>query len=128
MKKIKDFIELFEKNSILTEHNCNAETDVEAISYNSMEIAENTLFFCKGAHFKEQFLLDALNKGAVAYVSEKKYDTDAPCILVSDIRKSMYLSANFFYDNVWQNLNLVGITGTKGKSTTAYFIKYIEDE
>ena len=128
MKQIKDFIELFEKNSILKEHSCNPESAVEMISYNSMEIQENTLFFCKGAHFREQFLLDALNKGAVAYVSEKKYDTDAPCILVSDIRKSMYLSANFFYDNVWQNLNLVGITGTKGKSTTAYFIKYIEDE
>ena len=128
MKQIKDFIELFEKNSILTEHNCKEELSVEMISYNSMEIQENTLFFCKGAHFKEQFLFDALKKGATVYVSEKKYDTDAPCILVSDIRKSMYLSANFFYDNVWNKLNLVGITGTKGKSKTAYFIKYIEDE
>ena len=125
MKQIKDFIELFEKNSILTEHNCNEELSVEMISYNSMEIQENTLFFCKGAHFKEQFLFDALNKGAVAYVSEKKYDTDAPCILVSDIRKSMYLSANFFYDNVWDKLNLVGITGTKGKTTTTYLVKSI---
>ncbi len=128
MKKINDFVELFKENSILTEHNCDVTTDIGAISYNSMEIAENTLFFCKGVHFKEQFLFDALNKGAVAYVSEKKYDTDAPCILVSDIRKSMYLSANYFYDNVWSKLKLVGITGTKGKSTTAYFIKYIEDE
>lgn len=128
MLKIKDFIELFKENSILTSTDCDENSPVGFISYNSQDLKADTLFFCKGAHFKEQFLLDALKNGATAYVSEKKYNTDAPCILVSDIRKSMYLSANFFYNNAWDKLNLVGITGTKGKSTTAYFIKYIEDE
>ena len=80
MEKLQSFIELFEKNSILIEHNCDANVLIENISYNSREVTENTLFFCKGAHFKEQFLCDAINKGAVAYVSVKKYDIDAPCI------------------------------------------------
>ncbi len=127
MKTIKSFIDIFEKNSILTEHACDLDLSVEGISYNSREVTQNTLFFCKGLHFKEQFLQDALNKGAVAYVSVKKYDVDAPCILVSDIRKALYLTANYFYDNAWEKLNLIGITGTKGKSTTAYFVKYILD-
>lgn len=127
MAQITSFIDLFEKNSILAENNCDLNLSVGNISYNSREVTENTLFFCKGAHFKEQFLLDALNKGAVAYVSERKYNIDAPCIIVTDIRKSLYLTANFFYDNAWDKLNLIGITGTKGKSTTAYFIKYILD-
>ena len=128
MERLQAFIDLFEKNSILVEYDCEENVQVENISYNSREITENTLFFCKGAHFKEQFLHDAISRGAVAYVSEKKYDVDASCILVSDIRKSLYLSANFFYDNAWDKLNLIGITGTKGKSTTAYYIKYILDE
>lgn len=127
MKKIKSFIDLFEKNSILIEHNCDFNVQVENISYNSKEVTENTLFFCKGAHFKEQFLFDAISKGAVAYVSERKHNVDVPCIIVSDIRKSLYSTANFFYNNAWDKLNLIGITGTKGKSTTAYYIKYILD-
>ena len=128
MERLQAFIDLFEKNSILVEYDCKENVQVENISYNSREITENTLFFCKGAHFKEQFLHDAISTGAVAYVSEKEYDVKVPCILVSDIRKSLYLSANFFYDNAWDKLNLIGITGTKGKSTTAYYIKYILDE
>ena len=126
MLTLKDFIELFKENSILTSTECDENSPVGFISYNSQDLKADTLFFCKGAHFKEQFLLDALENGATAYVSEKKYNTDAPCILVSDIRKSMYLSANFFYNNAWDKLNLVGITGTKGKSTTAYFINILK--
>ncbi len=128
MFKLKDFIKLFKDNSIFIEADCDENAEIGYISYNSRDIVANTLFLCKGAHFKEQFLCDALSKGAVAYVSTQKYEVNAPCILVSDIRKAMYLMANFFYGNAWQSLNLVGITGTKGKSTTAYFLKYIFDE
>ncbi len=128
MFDFKAFIELFRENSILVEASCDEKARVDYISYNSRDISENTLFLCKGAHFKEQFLCDALSKGAVGYVAEKRYEVNAPYILVSDIRKAMFLMANFFYGNAWQNLQLVGITGTKGKSTTAYFLKYIFDE
>lgn len=128
MKELSSFIELFSENSILSENTCTKNLLVEDISYNSKEVKKGTLFFCKGIHFREDFLNDALIRGAVAYVSEKKYDTNAPCIIVSDIRKALHLSANFFYENAWEKLNLIGITGTKGKSTTAYFIKSILDE
>lgn len=128
MEKIKAFVDLFEQNSILVENCCDLDVFVENISYDSREVTENTLFFCKGEHFNEKFLHDALKKGAVAYVSLKKYQVDVPCMVVSDIRKALYSTANFFYKEAWDKLNLIGITGTKGKSTTAYYIKFILDE
>ena len=125
---VKNFIDLFKENSILKESNCNENMSVEHISYNSRDIKNNTVFVCKGAHFKEQFLIDALQKGATCYVADKKYGVDAPCILVSDIRLALGLMANEFYGYAHKDLSLVGITGTKGKTTTAYFLKYIFDE
>lgn len=126
MAKIKDYLEIFEKNGILTGSRAPADAEVKYISYNSREVVNGTLFVCKGAHFREEYLADAYKKGAVACVSE--VDRGEGSITVSDIRLAMSLMADFFYESAYKKLNLVGITGTKGKSTTAYFVKYIFDE
>ena len=60
--------------------------NVRLLTYNSKGVVENTLFICKGAAFKEEYLIEAVNSGAMAYVSEKKYAVDVPYILVNDIR------------------------------------------
>ena len=59
---------------------------VELLSYNSRETVPGTLFLCKGAHFKPEYLADAVRRGAFAYVSETAYPSaDLPCILVQDM-------------------------------------------
>src|SRR5699024_2771877 len=84
----------------------------------------------KGAAFKAEYLDAAMEKGAVAYVSEKKYDTkeDVPYILVEDIRKAMPPLAEKFFRAPWKELIITGIGGTKGKSTSAYYMKAIVDD
>lgn len=121
---------LLEEQNMLVEAGLKEQNQVlvEGLTYNSKEAAKGTLFICKGETFKEDYLKMALEAGAVAYVSQKKYDVDAPYILVKDIRKAMPKLANCFYDYVWKKLNLIGLTGTKGKSTTVYFIKAILDD
>lgn len=103
------------------------------ISFDSNDVRENTLFICKGVHFSPEYLCSALRNGAVAYISEKEYELpadicDTPRLIVSDIRAVMAEVASVFYNDVWQKLHMIGITGTKGKSSTAFFVKYIIDE
>ncbi len=104
-------------------------TEVSHISYNSQAVTPGTLFVCKGLHFSVNYLQDALKAGAIAYIAEKKYDEveGVPHIIVNDMRLALALIANFYYDDVWKSLKAVGITGTKGKSTTTHFMKFILD-
>ncbi|MHC5268511.1 UDP-N-acetylmuramyl-tripeptide synthetase [Enterococcus sp. LJL98] len=95
------------------------------LSYDSREIQEDTLFFCKGAHFKEALLVDAIEKGVSVYLSEISYEVNACEILVTDIREAMALIAQAFYRHPQDKLIKIAMTGTKGKTTVAYFVHQI---
>ena len=101
---------------------------VEYISYNSKDIKNDTLFICKGASFKKEYLEQAIFSGATIYMSEVDYKVNIPAIVVNDIKKAMSVVATIYYNNPQNDLNIIGITGTKGKSTTTYYLKSILDE
>ncbi|MDO4670288.1 MAG: UDP-N-acetylmuramyl-tripeptide synthetase [Aerococcus sp.] len=103
------------------------EQHIAALEMDSRAVVPGTLFFCKGAQFKPEYLQSAVDKGAIAYVSEKPYDVPIPGLIVSAIRRVMPVVANHFYDRPWQAYPLIGITGTKGKTTTAYYVRQIFD-
>jgi len=132
--KLNEYITLLKEEGLVVEAfvpDKAGESEVTYVSYNSQDVKEGTMFICKGVSFKEEYLKDALSKGSFAYVSEVKYEeisADVPYIIVSDARKAMALIADLYYNQAWDKLTLVGITGTKGKSTTTYFMKYILDD
>ena len=100
---------------------------VQQLTFDSWEAAPGTLFVCKGEAFKPEYLEKAFEAGAFCYVSEVRYAGEHPAILVSDIRRAMALMAELFYGTEERSFKLIGLTGTKGKSTTLYFIKNVLD-
>ena len=129
-----EYTTLLQSNGLVVEMGAAGEFEsvvVNCVSFNSAEVEVGALFICKGAHFSVEYLTEAIKKGAFAYVSENVYEIEGenpPHIIVNDIRKAMALIADLYYNHAWKRLTLAGVTGTKGKSTTVYFLKYIFDE
>ncbi len=142
IKTLEEYIEMLRKEDLLVSSEgidtgalagAGSEVQIKDVSYNSILCGEGTLFICKGANFKEQYLKDALENGAVAYVctpdfAEKEQLSSVPRIVVSDMRKAISRISALYFDRSWdKGLELVGLTGTKGKSTTATMLKSILD-
>jgi len=131
---IGEYIDLLEQHGLvdaLEMGESDRENKIRYLSYDSQDMEPGGLFICKGAHFLPRYLSDAVKKGAACYVSETLYPEEGaflPAIIVNDIRKAMALVGNLYYGEAWKELKLVGITGTKGKSTTTYYVKYILDD
>lgn len=98
-----------------------SDTTFDKLSYDSRDVDATTLFFAKGASFKKEFLESAVKAGLGFYVSEVDYEVGIPAIIVSDIKQAMSLIAMEFYGHPERTLKLLAFTGTKGKTTAAYF-------
>lgn len=129
---IREYAKLLEDRDMLAECDLCGKEDVviKLLTYDSREVEADTMFICKGAAFKPVYLKNSIEQGAVCYISEKKYELEGevPYLLVKDIRKAMSALANFFYNKPWEDLTVVGVGGTKGKSTSVYYMKAIIDD
>jgi UDP-N-acetylmuramoyl-L-alanyl-D-glutamate--2,6-diaminopimelate ligase len=102
-------------------------TSVSGVAYRSDRVRPGDVFFCvPGLAFDgHDFASDAVARGAVAVVAERPLDVDVPQVVVRDARAALaVVSARFFGDPTGR-LDVVGVTGTNGKTTTCYVLDSI---
>ncbi len=107
--------------------NFSEDIEITGISYDSRKIKKGDLFIALvGRNFDgHNFVRDAINRGAVAAIVSKKLDVSIPQILVNDTRESMAHIAAYFFQFPSKKLKVTGVTGTNGKSTTAFIVHKI---
>jgi len=100
------------------------DVDVRDLAYDARAVAPGTLFFCvPGARADgHDFATDAVAGGAVALVVERKLDLPVPQIVVADARAAMAPTADVFFGEPSAELEVAGVTGTSGKTTTTFLL------
>ena len=107
------------------------DADVAAVVYDSRKIARGCLFICiEGVKFDgHAFAAEAARKGASVLVVSKPVDgiedKDITVIKVEDTRYAMAFISAAWFGHPARKLKVIGITGTKGKTTTTYLVKSI---
>lgn len=112
----------------------NLNLDITNIHSDSRKIKEGGLFIAINGFTKNgiEFIPNAIKNGAKALIVEPDVDINSlniskniPIISVSNTRRALAQVACEFYDNPSKKLKLIGITGTKGKTTTTFMVKSI---
>ena len=104
--------------------------DIKSLSYNSNSIQEGCMFICiKGERTDgHNYAADAVSKGAAAVFAEKELDLDVPQIIVKDTKRTLAYISAAFYGEPSKELNIIGVTGTNGKTTVTHLIQKILEE
>ncbi|HET8593167.1 MAG TPA: Mur ligase domain-containing protein, partial [Solirubrobacterales bacterium] len=99
--------------------------EVSGLAYDSRRVGPGTLFFCFAGERADghEFAAKAVVAGACALVVERPVDVEAPQVQVEDARAAMAPIAASFHGDPTSELTVVGITGTNGKTTTAFLVR-----
>ena len=102
------------------------DVEIERVTDKSEEITKNSLFICIDGNRCDGHSLasEAIKKGAAAVITQRDLKIEKQ-IIVNDTRKAFSRIAAAFYGNPANNLKLIGVTGTNGKTSTSFFIKEI---
>lgn len=125
--KLDELIEYLDYKDLINFKNI----DITGISYNSKTTKKGDIFVCLvGEHTDgHEYAQDAINAGAAALLVERKVEgTKIPQVVVSSTRHKIADIADRFYSCPSKGINLLGVTGTNGKTTVTHLIQKIFEE
>ena len=99
--------------------------EVGALAYDNRRVQPGTVFFCVRGFTRDghDFAADAVRRGAAALVVDHPLGLGVPEVVVDDVRAAMAPAAARLHGDPTATLRTVGITGTNGKTTTAYLVR-----
>ena len=103
------------------------DVEITGLHYRSSDVRPGGLFFCVPGYKADghDFAPDAIERGAAALVCERPLGLGVPEVVVPSARAAMGPAAARFYGDPTAKLKVVGITGTNGKTTTAFLTRAI---
>src|SRR5881628_3266972 len=106
-----------------------AAVEVRDLAYDARAVRDGTLFFCvPGSAFDgHDFAAQAVDAGAVALVVERRLAPTVPQVQVPSVRAAMPAAAVAFFGDPGSELEIAGVTGTAGKTTTTFLLWSILD-
>jgi len=101
-----------------------APVEIADLAYDARDATAGSLFFCVpgGRADGHDFAAEAVANGAAALVVERPLELEVPQLVVEDARRAMGVAADEFFERPTQELELAGVTGTNGKTTTAFLL------
>lgn len=102
-----------------------ARVEITALAYDDRGVRPGTLFFCVPGFTRDghDFAPAAVRRGAAALIVQRPLGLGVPEIVVDDVRAAMAPAAAALHGDPTAAMDLVGITGTNGKTTTAYLVR-----
>jgi UDP-N-acetylmuramoyl-L-alanyl-D-glutamate--2,6-diaminopimelate ligase len=102
-----------------------ADVPVTGLAYDNRAVEPGTVFFCVPGFTRDghDFAPDAIARGAAALVVRRPLGLGVPEVVVDDVRAAMALAAARFYGDPTATLAVCGVTGTNGKTTTAFLVR-----
>jgi UDP-N-acetylmuramoyl-L-alanyl-D-glutamate--2,6-diaminopimelate ligase len=103
--------------------------EIADLAYDTRRVNGGALFFCVVGERVDGHDLawEAIERGASAVVVERSLDVDVPQLVVPSVRQSMPVAADVFFGEPTKELELAGVTGTNGKTTTTFLLRAILD-
>jgi UDP-N-acetylmuramoyl-L-alanyl-D-glutamate--2,6-diaminopimelate ligase len=104
-----------------------AGVEISSLAYDSRKAGPGTLYFCVVGEKRDghDFAAQVIEAGAAALVVERELDLAVPQVVVPSARAAMAPFAAAFWDDPTAELKVIGVTGTNGKTTTAYLAREI---
>ena len=101
--------------------------EISDLAYDSRQVMPGTLFVAIPGGYADghEFVDQAIDRGATAIMVERELPYPIPQLIVPDTRRELANISARFFDNPSQDLRVVGITGTDGKTTTSYILDHI---